>query len=98
MHPILKCCGYYCSCILVASLAFFGILIALISTHNPWLTREFRHDTESRVTALIIAIIVNAICFVLCVGCVMFSRMQDAKEAARIKEEEEGGMGMMKNQ
>jgi hypothetical protein len=29
---------------------------------------------------------------------VMFSRMQDAKEAARIKEEEEGGMGMMKNQ
>lgn len=80
MHPIVKCCGYYCSCILVLSLAFFGILIGLIESHNPWLTKEFRHDIDTRTSALILAIIVNAICFVGCVACIMVGRCQEQRE------------------
>ena len=80
MHPILKCCGIYCSCILVISFVFYGILIALVATGNPWLTREFRHDIDSKVEALVLALIVNAVCLVGCVACTAFGRWQEIKE------------------
>jgi hypothetical protein len=80
MNPILKCCGYYCSCLLIVGIVFFGILIGLIKSHNKWLTREFAHDTESKVDALIIAIVANAVCFVLCVACLMVGSCSEAKQ------------------
>lgn len=30
MNPIMKCCGYYCSCILLVGVVVFGIMIGLI--------------------------------------------------------------------
>lgn len=80
MHPIAKCCGYYCSCILVVSIVFFGILIGLIKSHNPWLTKEFSHDIDTRVDAIIIAIIVNSVCFFMCLACVVVGTCQEIKQ------------------
>ena len=77
MHPIAKCCGYYCSCILMVSLAFYGILIILIESGNPWLTKGFAKDKASKVDAIIVALVVNAICMVLCIGCVLVGRCQE---------------------
>ncbi len=94
MHPIAKCCGYYCSCILVLSLAFFGILIVLIESHNPWLTKEFRHDIDTRTSALIIAIIVNGICSVLCIGCVVVGNIQEKKALASKKDDDDFGFDL----
>jgi len=75
----MKCCGYYCSCILLVGVVVFGIMIGLIQSHNPWLTREFKHDIDSRVDALIIAIIVNGVCFFMCVACLMVGSCQETK-------------------
>ena len=69
MNPFMKCCGYYCSCILFVSFFFFGIMIALVSSRNWWIIRDFPHETDEKIDALVIVVIVNAICFALCVGC-----------------------------
>lgn len=80
MNPILKCCGYYCSCLLIVGIVFFGILIGLIQSKNKWLVRNFPHDTDSKVDALIIAIVANAVCFVLCVACLMVGTCSEIKQ------------------
>eukprot|EP00347_Sterkiella_histriomuscorum_P021119 403335179 len=84
----MKCCGYYCSCLLIVGIVVFGILIGLIQSHNPWLTREFRHETDQKVDALIIAIIVNAVCFVLCVACLAVGSCSEIKQK-KLQEQED---------
>ena len=51
MNPIAKCCGFYCSCILVVSFFFFGILIQLIEDRNWWIIRDFPHETDTKIEA-----------------------------------------------
>jgi len=89
MNPILKCCGYYCSCLLIVGIVVFGIMIGLIQAHNPWLTREFGQNIQPRVDALIIAIIVNAVCFGLCVVCLVVGQVKETKERREIEIREE---------
>lgn len=79
MNPILKCCGYYCSCIAILGVVFFGILIGLVRDENPFLVRH--QDEEERgekVQALIIAIIFNSVCFVACAGCIAFGKYKES--------------------
>ena len=83
MNPIAKCCGYYCSCVSIVGIVFFGILIGLIKSHNLWLTREFAHDIDHKVDALIIAIVANAICFGVCVTCTVIGTCQEIKAAQK---------------
>jgi hypothetical protein len=89
MNPIAKCCGYYCSCILVVSFFFFGILIALIQQRNWWIIREFAHDTDSKIEAITLVMITNGLCLFLCVGCTVYGTMQEKKELLRLERLEE---------
>lgn len=98
MNPLFKCCGYYCSCLLIVGIVVFGIMIGLIQSHNPWLTREFKHDIDSKVDALIIAIIVNAVCFVLCVSCLVIGTCSEIKQKQiQDREDENFNFGLNKN-
>lgn len=90
MHPIVKCCGYYCSCILIVSFFFYGALIALISKKNYWIIRDFPHETESKITALTYAIVVNVICLAICVSCTAYGTMEERKlQALEDRDEDE---------
>lgn len=83
MNPLLKCCGYYCSCILVASLIFFGILIAMISGGNSYLVKD-PSQIHDKVKALTTALICNAVIFGLCVSCLVYGRMKEPKAVEEI--------------
>jgi hypothetical protein len=89
MNPIMKCCGYYCSCVIVFSFAFFGILIYLINSGNQWITRDFHEAPESRVQAITIAMIVNAVCLVGCVGCLKYNAAKEEEERVRAERDED---------
>jgi hypothetical protein len=89
MNPIAKCCGYYCSCILVVSFFFFGILIELIKERNLWIIRDFANDTESKIEAIVIVMIMNAVCLVLCAGCTFMGVRAEKQEQLRLEREEE---------
>ena len=78
MNPILKFCGYYCSCILVVGIIFFLILICLVEEENPYLLKDPNEKGE-RIEALTLAIICNAVCFGLCVACLFYGRMTEPK-------------------
>lgn len=80
MNPIAKCCGYYCSCVLVVSFFFFGILIQLIEDRNWWVIREFPHDTATKIEAITVVMIMNAVCLVLCFGCTFYGIKQEKNE------------------
>lgn len=75
----MKCCGYYCSCIIVVSFFFYGLLIWLIQSGNWWLIRDFPHDTASKVEALTLAMVANAVCLVGCGGCLYYGNKQEQK-------------------
>lgn len=94
MNPILKCCGYYCSCIIVVSFFFYGILIALIQNRNWWIVRDFSHDTDSKIESITLAMIVNAICLAVCVGCTAYGTIQERKEQARAEMDEDEALEM----
>ena len=80
MNPMLKFYGQYCSCLAALSLIFFGILIIIVGKRNPYLVRgATEEEISSKIKALVIAIIVNAVCFVLCAACVFFGVMQERK-------------------
>ncbi len=77
MNPMIKCCGYYCSCILLVSFAFYGVLIALLHQKNPYLTRDFPHEIDDKIDAVIIALVVNGVCFVGCVLCTVIGTCKE---------------------
>ena len=94
MNPIMKCCGYYCSCIIVVSFFFYAIMIYLIKAGNWWIIRDFPNDTESKVKSIIIAMVVNAVCLVGCISCLRYGQAQEklqAEEEERREEERFGG-------
>lgn len=94
----MKCCGYYCSCLLIVGVVVFGILIGLIKSHNPWLTREFHGETDNKIDALIIAMIVNGVCFALCVGCMTIGACSENKQKQiQDKEDDNFNFGLNKN-
>ena len=37
MNPLLKCCLYYCSGIMIVGIGFFGVLIVMLATHSRYL-------------------------------------------------------------
>ena len=79
MNPLLKCCGYYCSCVSILGVVFFAILIGLVKDQNPFLVRhQDEEERHEKVRALVIAIIVNSVCFVGCLGCVCFGRYRES--------------------
>ena len=94
MNPILKCCGFYCSCILVVSFFFYAVMIALIQQRNWWIIRDFAHDTDSKIDALTIAMAVNAVCLVLCIGCTAYGRNLEKKELAKAEADEDAALEM----
>ncbi len=82
MHPIVKCCGYYCACLAILGVVFFSILIALVHDANPFLVRhQDEAERRDKIEALVIAIVANSICFVLCAGCVCFTKYKESKTA-----------------
>ena len=85
-RDLLKCCGMYCSCLLVVGIGFFAILISLIHHENVFLLRE-RSEKEEKIDALVTAIIINAVCLVGCIGCTVYVKMTDKGEPV---DEEEG--------
>ena len=100
MHPIAKCCGYYCSCILVVSIIFFGILIALLESGNMWLVRNFNtpDGISERVDSLVLAIIVNGICAALCILCIVIGRVREGKLKSDDEDEFDIQLGTYKMQ
>ena len=92
MHPLMKCCGYYCTCVIFFSFFFFGILIFLIKQGNWWLIRDFPHDTESKVSALTTAIVVNIICFISCVACLKYNAIKEEEERKRAERDEDDNL------
>ena len=92
MHPILKCCGYYCSCLAAVSILFYGILLGLVNSENPYLVgAQSEHEIEEKMSALWIAMIVNGVCFGLCVVCLLVGAVQErVEEKKRLVEEESG--------
>ncbi len=96
MNPIMKCCGYYCSCLIAVSFFFYALLIYLINERNWWIIRDFPHDTDSKIKAITIAMIVNAVCLVGCVGCLAYGQAQERKEAEEAERREEERFGELK--
>ncbi len=89
MHFILTCCGYYCSCLSIVGIVFFGILMVMVDQHNMYLVRhQSQEEIEEKQDALIIAIVCNAICFVLCGACVGYARFQASKEKDEFEDED----------
>ena len=78
-RDMLKCCGAYCSCILVVGVGFFLILIGLIHSGNRFLLRK-PEEKEDKIEALVIAIIINLVCLVGCVACTCYVRCTDKGE------------------
>ena len=98
MNPIMKCCGYYCSCIIFFSFFFFGILIFLIKQGNWWLIRDFPHDTGSKVEALTIAMIVNFVCLVGCIGCLKYNADKEEEERKKAERDEDDNLELKQSQ
>ena len=78
-NDFLKCCGMYCSCLLVVGIGFFLILIGLIHSGNVFLLRE-EHEKEEKIDALVTAIIINAVCLVGCIACTAYVKITDKGE------------------
>jgi hypothetical protein len=98
MNPIMKCCGYYCSCILIVSFFFYGILIYLIQTRNWWIIRDFPHDTDSKVQAITLAMVANAVCLAGCIGCTWYGRQQELKELAKLDQDDDDILELKQSQ
>jgi len=49
MHPIAKCCGMYCACLMFSGVFFFAILAIMEANGNPFLTRDYPEETGDRV-------------------------------------------------
>jgi hypothetical protein len=95
MHPLLKCCGYYCACLAFFSLPFYIILIGLVDSENAYLVGGEGDDAvDDKIDALVIALIVNGVCFVLCTLCVIFGRIQEANEEKKKLAIEENGVNL----
>ena len=67
MNPILNCCCWYCSSLMVLGLFFFGLLIWLIKTDNEFLHHGLKPgQADKQVTALGIAMGINAGLAIVC--------------------------------
>ena len=62
MNPLIKCCGYYCSCLCVVGIIVFALLAIMEANMNPVLARIAPEESTDRRNALIIACVVNAVC------------------------------------
>ena len=94
----MKCCGYYCSCILVVSFFFYSILIYLIHSRNWWIIRDFPHDTDSKIEAIILAMVANFVCLIGCVGCTYMGRQAELKELAKLDVDEDDALELKQAQ
>jgi len=88
MNPLAKCCGIYCACLMITGVLFFAILAIMLKNNNAFLSKGHPEENPDRVTALFIAIGVNAVCFVNCVVCVIVGSRKEAEEELRKEEEE----------
>ena len=90
MNPIMKCCGVYCSCLACVSLIFYSLLIVIIDSDNKYVTGEMdREEKDGKMTALLIAIIVNIGCLVVCVVGLTVGLVQERnEEKKRIQDDE----------
>ena len=80
MHPIAKCCGFYCSCLMVMGVIFFAILAVLEASKNPFLNRHHPEESGKRVFSLIMAIVINIVCFIGCATCVFVGIKKEEKD------------------
>ena len=87
MHPFSKCCGMYCSCLMVVGIVFFAILAALEASKNPFLNRHHPEESGQRVFALGMAMLINAVVFIGCFTCTNLGLK--AETALKAKEDAE---------
>ena len=80
MHPISKCCGMYCSCLMVMGVIFFAILAVLEASKNPFLNRHHPEESGKRVFSLGMAIVINVVCFIGCFACVFVGLKKEEQE------------------
>jgi hypothetical protein len=88
MNPFAKCCGLYCSCLMVTGIIFFAILAVMESRGNIFLTREHPEATDEKVNALMIAMALNAVCLINCIACVVVGTRREKEEARKQAEED----------
>ena len=87
MHPLAKCCGMYCACLMVCGIVFFAILAVMEKNGNMFLTKAHPEETGDKITALLLTIGLNAICLVNCVACVVIGTRREAEEARKRAEQ-----------
>ena len=88
MNPLAKCCGIYCACLMITGILFFTILVIMLKNNNAFLSKGTPNENPDRITALLIAIGVNAVCFVNCTVCVIVGTRKEAEEEKKKQEEE----------
>lgn len=79
MHPIAKCCGVYCGCLMVCGIVFFAILAIMERNGNMFLTKTHPSEAEreDKVKVLLITMAINAVCLVNCVACVIIGTRRE---------------------
>ena len=77
MNQGLKCCGYYCSCLMIFGMLFFLILIIMQVNRNPFLTSKDPEETSDRISALAIAMGINLVCLFNCIMCLKVNDKKD---------------------
>ena len=88
MNPLAKCCGVYCACLMISGIVFFAILAIMLKNGNKFLEKGTPEENGERITALMICIGVNAVCFINCTVCVIVGSRKEAEEEKRRQEEE----------
>ena len=88
MNPVLKCCGYYCTFLMIVGIFFFGVMIALEATESPYLG-DFQMGSESSYTTMTRecawALLINIAGIICCMACTI---AQDRKPHEEDDEED----------
>ena len=88
MNPVLKCCGYYCTFLMIVGIFFFGSMIVLEATESPYLG-DFQLGSESSYATMTRecgwALLINIAGIVCCVACTV---AQDKKPQEEDDEDE----------
>ena len=81
MHPVAKCCSFYCSCVMVSGILFFSILAVMESNHNMFLTHgKSQDEIDEKVSALYITMGVQALCLVGCIVQIVVGTRKEREE------------------
>ena len=97
MHPILKCCSFYCSGLCVVGIFFFVILLIMEVTKSPFLGENQMDGGKTpnyskRVLSLGVCIGIFAVCFIGCFFGIRSGLKKEAEEKERLEREFEASL------